>query len=85
MIEIFRGEGVVDGVGGSSERFLKWGGGGGGIIKGSFQKHLKIGVGKGKSCSNGGGGFEGVTTPALPRKILIIHHFKGCLIISENL
>ena len=40
------GEGVVDGVGGSSERCLKWGGGGGwGIIKGSFQKHLKIGGG----------------------------------------
>ena len=38
--------------GGSSERCLKWGGGGGGgVIKGSFQKHLKIGVGKGKSCS----------------------------------
>ena len=29
MIKIFRGgEGVVDGVGGSSERCLKWGGGG---------------------------------------------------------
>ena len=38
------------GGGGSSERCLKWGGGGG-VIKGSFQKHLKIGVGKGKSCS----------------------------------
>ena len=35
---------MVDGVGGSSERCLKWGGGGGGI-KGSFQKHLKIGGG----------------------------------------
>ena len=51
MIKIFRGEGVVDGVGGSSERCLKWGGGGWRVIKGSFQKHLKIGVGKGKSCS----------------------------------
>ena len=30
MIKIFRGEGVVDGEGGSSERCLKWGGGGGG-------------------------------------------------------
>ena len=28
MIKIFRGEGVVDGEGGSSERCLKWGGGG---------------------------------------------------------
>ena len=25
-----------------------------GVIKGSFQKHLKTGVGKGKSCSYGG-------------------------------
>ena len=47
--------------------------GGGGVIKGSFQNVLKQGVGKGKSCSLGGGGFEGVTTPAPPRKILIIH------------
>ena len=39
---------MVDGEGGSSERCLKWGGG---VIKGSFQKHLKTGVGKGKSCS----------------------------------
>ena len=44
--QIFRGgEGVVDGEGGSSERCLKWGGGGGGVIKGSFQKHLKTGSG----------------------------------------
>ena len=27
MIKIFRGEGVVDGEGGSSERWLKWGDG----------------------------------------------------------
>ena len=27
---------------------------------------LKQGVGKGKSCSYGGGDFEGVTTPAPP-------------------
>ena len=33
---------MVDRVGGSSERCLKWGGG---VIKGSFQKHLKIGGG----------------------------------------
>ena len=31
---------MVDGEGGSSERYLKWGGG-----KGSFQKHLKTGGG----------------------------------------
>ena len=51
-----------------------------GVVKGSFQKHLKTGVGKGKSCSQGGGGFEGVTTPAPPpRKILIIHYQTGKL------
>ena len=37
----------MDGVGDSSERCLKWGGG---VIKGSFQNILKQGVGKGKSC-----------------------------------
>ena len=38
---------MVDGEGGSSERCLKWGGarGGWGVIKGSFQKHLKTGGG----------------------------------------
>ena len=49
MIKIFRGERVVDGERGSSEKFLKWGGEG--VIKGSFQNILKQGVGKGKSCS----------------------------------
>ena len=34
----------MDGEGGSSERCLKWSGGGG-VIKGSFQKHLKTGDG----------------------------------------
>ena len=51
MIKIFRGEGVVDGEGGNNERCLKWGGGGGGVIKGSFQNILKHGMGEGKSCS----------------------------------
>ena len=42
----------MDGVGGSSQRCLKWGGGGGwGVIKGSFQNILKQGVGKVKNCS----------------------------------
>ena len=41
---------MVDGKGGSSEGCLKWGGEGLGVIKGSFQKHLKQGVGKGKRC-----------------------------------
>ena len=38
MIKIFKGEGVVDGEGYSSEGCLKWGVG---VIKGSFQKYLK--------------------------------------------
>ena len=33
---------MVDGEGGSSERCLKWSGGVG-VIKGSFQNHLKTG------------------------------------------
>ena len=33
------------GWGNSSERCLKWGGGGWGVIKGAFQKHLKTGGG----------------------------------------
>ena len=40
---------------GSSERCLKWGRGGGGVIKGSFQKHLKTGVGKAKVVNRGRG------------------------------
>ena len=32
-IKIFRGEGVVDGEGGSNERYLKWGGGGWGSLR----------------------------------------------------
>ena len=32
----------MDGEGGSSERCLKWGGG---VIKGSFQKHIETGGG----------------------------------------
>ena len=35
---------MVNGEEGSSERCLKWGGGGV-VIKGSFQKHLKTGGG----------------------------------------
>ena len=35
---------MVDGEGGSSERYLKWGGGWG-VIKESFQKLLKTGGG----------------------------------------
>ena len=39
------GGGVVDGLGGSIEGYLKWGSGGWGVIKGSFQKRLKTGGG----------------------------------------
>ena len=48
MIKIFRGGGVVDGEGGSSEGCLKWGGGG--SLRDLSKNILKQGVGKGKSC-----------------------------------
>ena len=53
MIKILGGggEGVVDGVGGSSERCLKWSGGGGGSLRDLYKNILKQGMGKGKSCS----------------------------------
>ena len=60
MIKILRGEGVMDREVGSSERFLKWGGEG--SLRDLSKNILKQGVGKGI----GGGGFEGVTTPAPP-------------------
>ena len=51
MIKIFRGGGgggVVDGVWVAvKELEVGWWG----VIRGSFQKHLKTGGGKGKSCS----------------------------------
>ena len=72
MIKIFRGGRGGGGGGDSSEGCLKWSGGGWGVIKGSFQKHLKTGGGKRQKLFVGGGGFEGVITPAL-RKILIVH------------
>ena len=37
--QIFRGEGVVDEEGGSSEGCLKWGGGGGGSLR-DFSKNI---------------------------------------------
>ena len=45
MIKFLRGEGVVDWERGSNERCLKWGGGGWGVIEGTFQKRLKTGSG----------------------------------------
>ena len=44
---------MVDGEGSSSERCVKWGGGE--IIKGSFQKHLKTGGVKAKVVRRGEG------------------------------
>ena len=69
MIKIFRGQGVVDGEGGSSEGCLKWGGGSLRI----FAKTSKNGgAGKGKSCS-WGRGVGRCYHPCPPQKILIIH------------
>ena len=45
MIKIFRGGRGGGWGGGSSERCLKWGDGGAGVIEGSFQKHLETGGG----------------------------------------
>ena len=56
------GAGVVGGSG-NSERCLKWGGGVG-IIKESFRKHLKIGGWQRQKLFVGGGGLEGVAIPA---------------------
>ena len=67
MIKIFRGGGVVVGEGGSSEACLKWGGEG--SVRDLSKNILKQEVGKGKSCSQEGRGFEGVTTlPPPPGK-----------------
>ena len=73
MIKIFMGEWVLDGEGGSSEGCLKWRWWG--VIKGSFQKHLKTVVGKGKSFLYGEGVLK-VSPPLFPPKILIVH--KAC-------
>ena len=63
LIKIFMG-GRGGGWGeGSSERCLKWWVGVRGFIKGSFQKHLKTGVGKDKFFA-GGGGLK--VSPPLP-------------------
>ena len=57
--------------------------GGGGSLRDYSKNVLKQGVGKGKSCSKGAGGFEGVTTPAPPENFNhtpanpSYHIFKG--------
>ena len=55
LIKLFLGGRVGGWGGGSSERCLKWGGGG--SLKDLSKNILKQGVGKGKSCLWGGGGF----------------------------
>ena len=65
MIKIFRGEG------GSSERCLKWGGGG--SLRDLSKNILKQGVGKGQKLLVGGRGFEAVTTPAPPENFNHTH------------
>ena len=68
----YGGAGVVDGEGGSSERCLKWGGGGWGSLRDLSKNILNRGWVKAKVVRWGEGGFPGVTTPA-PPKIFIIH------------
>ena len=72
MIKIFRGEGVVDGEGGSSEGCLKWDGGGWGSLRDLSKNILNRGWVKAKVVRRGRG-FEGVATP-VSLKILIIYH-----------
>ena len=52
-----------------------------GVIKGSLQKHLKTGVSKGKKFFVGGGGFEGVTTPAPPKNF---NHTLWMSFLTDN-
>ena len=47
----FYGGRMVDGEGGSSERCLKWSGGGWGSLRDLSKNILKQGVGKGENCS----------------------------------
>ena len=67
MIKIFKGEGVVDGDGGSSEGCLKWGGGGWGSLRDLSKTSLNRRWVKAKVIHRGRG-FESVTTPAPPAK-----------------
>ena len=66
----------MDGEGDSSEGCLKWGGGGGGSLRDLSKNILKQGWVKAKVVRRGKR-FEGVTTPAPPWKILIIHRPVG--------
>ena len=76
MIKIFRGgKGWWKGWGDSSERCLKWGGGGWGSLRDLFKTSLNRGWVKAKVVRRGEGVLK-VSPPLPPRKILIIHHFK---------
>ena len=70
---------------GSSEGCLKWGGGDGELLRDLSKNILKQGVSKGKNCSWGGGGFEGVTTPASLSRENFNHTQFRCLLSRENL
>ena len=65
MIKIVRGEGVVDGEGGSSERCLKWGGGG--SLRDLSKNILKQGWVKAKVVHRGRG-FQRCHHPCPPGK-----------------
>ena len=67
MIKIFTGgKGWWMGRGVAVKDALNGVVGGWGSLRDLSKNILKQGVGKGKSCSQGRGGFEGVTTPASP-------------------
>ena len=72
MIKTFRGGGVVDREGGSSERCLKWVGGGWGSLTDLSKTSQNRGGKRQKLFVRGRvlkrEGFEGVTTPASPGK-----------------
>ena len=75
MIKIFM-EGVVDGEGVAVKDASS------GVVEGGHERispetSQNRGWVKAKVVRRGGGSFEGVTTPASPQKILIIHY--GCL------
>ena len=79
LYHLIEGRRVGGWGGGGSERCLKWGGGSGGSLRDLSKNILKQRVGKGKSCSQGGGGLKVSPPCPPPRKILIIHQRVGSL------
>ena len=65
----------MDGEGGSSEKCLKWGGGG--SLRNLSKNILKQGVVKAKVVRIGEG-FESVTTPAPPPPQENFNHTESC-------